>query len=293
MDKFIRQGHEGVRFFVGPEIEQTPAFNKRTLFVVGLEETDLVERLAREHKTPHIFLSANRSFDSVDLIDGVYKVGDTLASDWAAQIQALLDRGFMVSLDYPAHKHEMVLKILNAGIWQSRNFVPVLSVAIPNVSTSSLNLTIKIDDVNFKATNPGVWCMNHHEVTDSNRFTSWTEYGDDMILTEDQIDTKSSPTPVLSVKETKIESYAEINQPGIDLVGVRGKVKELFDVKNDGTLGLDPDSKSALKPDEETKPEKKSKEIITAPSVADAYAMGAISDPMGADVSKIPKIKKV
>ena len=133
MDKFIREGHEGVRFFVGPEVEQTPAFCKRTLFVVGLEDTDLVERLARHHKTPHIFLSANRSFDGLEFVEGhgyvIFqndKKNFTMASDWEAQIHALLDKGFMVSLDYPAHKHADVLKILNPGIWQSRNFVPVL-----------------------------------------------------------------------------------------------------------------------------------------------------------------------
>ena len=92
MEKFVRKGHENVRFFVGPEVEKTPAADKRTLFVVGLQDTATVERLAREHKTPHIFLSANRSFDSVEEVDpGVFMVGDTMVSDWEAQIHYLLD----------------------------------------------------------------------------------------------------------------------------------------------------------------------------------------------------------
>ena len=245
MDEFVRKGHEGVTFFVGPEIEQTPAFNKKTLFVVGLQDQQLIVKLAKEYNVKHIFLSANRSFDSIDLVNHRYMVGDTKAADWAKQIQFLLSLGYMVSLDYPAHKHVMVLKVLSKDIWDSRNFIPVLSVAIPNVSTSSTNLTIKIDDSNFKATNPGVWCMNHQEVTDSNRFTSWDEYGNDLVINVD--------TPTTS---------------------------DFSEVKNQQDIGLDPDSKSLLKPEyEEEKIEAKS--FIKSPeSAAEAYAAGATRDPL-------------
>ena len=34
-----RPGHEQVDFFVGEEVEHTPAFGKRTLFVVGIQNT--------------------------------------------------------------------------------------------------------------------------------------------------------------------------------------------------------------------------------------------------------------
>jgi hypothetical protein len=249
MDNFVRKGHEGVKFFVGPEVEKTPADGKKTLFVVGLQDTAKVEKLARENKTPHIFLSANRSFDSVEKVNGVYKVGNTLASDWEKQIHYLLDKGFTVSLDYPAHKHVYVLEILNRGIWQSRNFIPILSVAIPHVNTSSINLTVKIDDSNFMATNPGVWCMNHTEVTDSNRFTSWHEYADDL--------------PLVDEEAIAVES----------------------EVKNDSSLGLDPTPTTALKPDENetTIP---SIAITDPVSAAEAYAAGTTEDPLGKEASK-------
>ena len=305
MDTFVRKGHEGVKFFVGPEVEQTPAFSKKTLFVVGLQDTALVERLAREHKTPHIFLSANRSFDSVEMTDsGVYKVGDTLASDWEKQINHLLDKGFMVSLDYPAHKHAMVLKILNAGIWQSRNFVPVLSVAIPHVSTSSPNLTVKIDDINFKATNPGVWCMHHHEVTDSNRFTDWQEYGNDLVLTEDQIAPHVGPAHTLPLRiknpanppaeTTPIGKGAPEEERTVLHIEVEGDVtpeQVQAVVQNFTELGLDPDGKSRLKPD--ANEEQSTVTVVATPKVAaEAYADGATADPLGKEASKTPKAKK-
>lgn len=262
MDTFVRKGHEGVRFFVGPEIEQTPAFGKKTLFVVGLQDITEVERLAKEHKCPHIFLSANRSFDSLELVDGVYKVGDTLARDWEVQIHKLLDLGFMVSIDYPAHKHVDMLKIIGPAIWQSRNFVPVLSVAIPKVNTSSVNLTVKIDDSNFRATNPGVWCMNHMEVTDSNRFTDWNEYGNDQILADE--DVKSVISPKVVVAPAAVTNKSEVTAPAL--------VEESV-VKNNADLGLDTDSKSLLKPEpNEEEKFNKIQDISTNQEIATAYS---------------------
>ncbi len=313
MNDFVRKGHEDVQFFVGPEIEQTPAFGKKTLFVVGLQDTDVVEKIAREHKTPHIFLSANRSFDGLTLEDGTYVVvhssGTSAASAWEAQIHALLDKGFMVSLDYPAHKHDMVLKVLNAGIWQSRNFVPILSVAVPHVSTSSKNLTIKIDDINFRATNPGVWCMHHSEVTDSNRFTDWNEYIGDEIISQEEINRFSKPITTLPLKvvappaapanevapigtgkpEVEVTISDEV-RTGLAGLGINAEAEVEAAIKNDTSLGLDPAGTSKLKPDAE--------ETITiqtnvsAAEAVAAYAEGATSDPLGKEASTKPKAKK-
>jgi len=304
MEKFVRDGHQGVRFFVGPEVEKTPAADKKTLFVVGLQDTTLVEKLAREYKTPHIFLSANRSFDSVEEVEpGLYMVGKTMVSDWEKQIQYLLDTGFMVSLDYPAHKHALVLKALNAGIWQSRNFVPILSVAIPKVSTSSVNLTIKIDDSNFKATNDGVWCMNHHEVTDSNRFTSWNEYRDDMILTEEQIGPAIVPglpgATAPQIEKVAQPVYADVNKPKTDLKAAKAQLQDtepastesLTAIQNDASIGLDSESASKLKPD----PAEVVSSVVvnTVEDAAAAYAEGAKEDPLGSKgIVKPSKVKK-
>jgi hypothetical protein len=301
MEKFVRKGHENVRFFVGPEIEQTPAFGKKTLFVVGLQDTSLVEKLAREHKTPHIFLSANRSFDSVEEVDpGVYMVGATLASDWEKQIHYLLDQGFMVSLDYPAHKHVMVLKILNAGIWQCRNFIPVLSVAIPHVNTSGPNLTIKIDDSNFGATNPGIWCMNHHEVTDSNRFTSWNEYHDDMIL-DVPVEYVSPALQKGQAKVGKIMNPHDVpDTTGLDIIP-EGTAKILANsnttpvisvTKNETEIGLDPFAKSSLKSENEEEKNSKGTVITSPQKAAEAYAEGAKEDPLGKTATKKTKVTK-
>jgi hypothetical protein len=257
-----RDGHENTAFFIGPEVEHTPAFSRKTLFVVGKQDLDKILDLAREHKVTHIFMGANHSFD-IDPTDGTLY--------WDQTITALLDRGFWVSLDYPAHQHEKVLMILNKGIWQSRIFVPLLSVRIPHVQASSVNLTVKIDDIDFKATNAGVWCLHHHEVTDSNRFTDWLEYNSDVV-----IGGESNPavTPVVKTPVTTTVESAPVDE----------------NAKNDGSLGLDANAPSSLKPD--TEEVLSAMDIKTPIDAAEAYAAGAKEDPLGKESSKKPKAKK-
>lgn len=218
-----RQGHEGVDFFIGPEVEHTPAYSKRTLFVVGKQKLDQIEKTAKEYKTPHIFMGANHSFSAASM--------DTY---WDQVITALLDKGFWVTLDYQAHEHADVLKMLNPGVWQCRTFVPLLGVRIPKVQTSSPNLTIKIDDVDFKATNPGVWCLHHHEVTDSNRFTDWNDYATDQVLQAENERLVMTPMPGPGLPELRLPDMApEVEETNKDAE------------MNPQDLGLDPEPKIA------------------------------------------------
>ncbi len=218
-----RDGHKGVDYFIGPEVEHTPAFSKRTLFVVGKQKLDQILRMAKEYRTTHVFMGANHSFNAAS--EDPY---------WDQVITALLDKGFWVTLDYQAHEHETVLKMLNPGIWQCRTFVPLLGVRIPKVQTSSPNLTIKIDDVDFKATNPGVWCLHFHEVTDSNRFTDWNEYGTDEVVAP-----LAGPAEILPVKVPVTAPHSVMEEGLKPEAGTAEKSVEM----NPQDLGLDPEPK--------------------------------------------------
>lgn len=263
-----RTGHKNKSFFVGPEVEHTPAFSKRTLFVIGKQDVEKIIELARENKTPHVFMGANHSFE-VDPTDGTMY--------WDQTITALLDRGFWVTLDYPAHQHRSVLLMLNPEVWHSRLFVPLLRVEIPNVQTSSSNLTVKIDDVGFNATNPGVWCMNFNEVTDSNRFTGWIEYESDVIVGDTE---KEEIVVELGAVDNSV-LIAKKEEPVEPVVTTE---------MNPHELGLDAVATTALKPEETvTDPV-----VVTPVDAAEAYATGATEDPLGADgTTKKVATKKV
>lgn len=264
-----RNGHNNVAFFVGSEVEHSVAFSKKTLFVVGRQDVATIEKHAREHRTPHIYMGANHSFD-VDF----NHPDNTQHTYWDKTLTALLDKGFMVSLDYQAHLHKHVLKLLNKGVWQCRNFVPMLSVRVPHIETSNPNLTVKFDDVDFNATNPGVWCMHFHEVTDSNRFTGWGEYGSDLVIDGPAQDV----VPVKSLREELIAATTDVVEDEVVLP------------LNNTELGLEILPEVVEEVVEESVP--KPKKIKTPEDAAAVYAEGAKEDPLGAEASRKPKGKK-
>lgn len=262
-----RDGHKDVVFFVGPEVEHSPAFSKRTLFVVGTPSLEEILKQAKDNRVTHVFMGANHSFSADSTNTSPY---------WDKIITALLDRSFWVTLDYQAHEHESVLQMLNAGIWQSRLFVPLLSVRIPKIETSSPNLTVKIDDVDFKATNRGVWCFHFHEMTDSNRFTDWQDYESDSIV---DTPARVQGSSIMANLETLVEPKHIVDVPPSPAF-------------NDTSLGLDTKPTTALKPDPDAVPEVVAELIKTPADAAAAYADGATSDPLSAEASKKPKSKK-
>lgn len=207
-----RDGHDNVRFFIGPEVEMTPAHGKKTLFVVGEQPTTEIEKHAKEQGATHVFLGANHSFDDTVVIES-----------WITMITELLNKGFTVTLDYSVEFHGFLLGRLPQSVWRSRNFIPLVSVRIPKIENSGPNLTVKIDDIDFAATNPGVWCMHYTELTDSNRFTGWNDYGTDLVIGEVVAEpvAKMAPEPGVTTDSVVISESVvlNVNDIGLDTTG--------------------------------------------------------------------------
>lgn len=168
---------EGITFFVGTEIEHTPAFGKQTLFVVGLHNPDKIAKLAESMGIDHIYLGANHSFNSTNLMY------------WEAVILELLKRDFWVTLDFDVEYYEDIIDSLAA--WNENDrFITQISVKLPYITLLNYNTCIKVDDKDFRATNPGVWVHQLHDLQDRNKFTDWSKYGKDKpIVMEDPEET--------------------------------------------------------------------------------------------------------
>lgn len=264
-----RAGHENVAFFIGPEVEHTPAYSKKTLFVVGKQDVVEIERIARENRANHIFMGANHSFSIIE--------GDETWYYWNDTITRLLDLGYWVTLDYEAHLHVEVLKMFTPGVWQSRLFVPLLSVRIPKIQTSNPNLTIKIDDVDFNATNPGVWCLHHNQITDSNRFTDWGEYESDSVV---GVAIRDTATVTIDPGATGWAGSLKVPVP----------VTITTETLNDASIGIDQTPTTALKPEVTEEAAPIVPPVTTTPeAAANAYAEGAKEDPLGGKKAKAAK----
>ena len=77
-----RPEHDNVNFFIGTEVEHTPAYGMETLFVVGIQKVKDIEFIVGERSSlldkskhiTHIYFGANQSFPSIKANNG---------ADWA------------------------------------------------------------------------------------------------------------------------------------------------------------------------------------------------------------------
>jgi hypothetical protein len=164
---------EDVTFFVGTEIEKTPAFGMRTLFVVGVQDASVILNMVKNNECTHIYFGANQSFPKLETNDFEGW------GDWQDMIMECLGAGIWCTLDIDVSQVE---GLLEGPLVEQINFIPQLSVKIPYLTQLGYNATIKLDDKDFKATNPGVWCHTLHSLTSRDTFTSWDQYGKDEII---------------------------------------------------------------------------------------------------------------
>ena len=167
----IRAGHEEVNFFTGTEVEHTPAYGLKTLFVVGVQDVDSIA--ANLQGCEHIYFGANQSFPKLDINDA-----DGWSS-WEKMIEYFLKKDYLCTLDIDVQCTE---GLLESGLTERHNFIPMISVKLPYIDQLGYNATLKLDDKDFRATNPGVWCHSIHSLKNRRNFTDWSKYTKDSVL---------------------------------------------------------------------------------------------------------------
>ena len=167
-----REGHEDNKFFIGTEVEQTPAYGQRTLFVVGHQPKEEILARALNNSCPHIYLGANQSFNPKSTEE--WKAWDTLLTD-------MLKEGIWVTLDFDSGyaNHEW---FHDNGWNEYDKFIPMIAVRLPYIKQFNYNATIKLDDSSFKGKNSGVWCHQLHDLMDRSKYTDWSDYVGDKVI---------------------------------------------------------------------------------------------------------------
>jgi len=157
--------NESVNFFIGTEVEHTPKFGKKTLFVVGVQNFEDIVEHANKAGVDHIYIGANMSFEPNEAYDNM--------------IFPLLKEGFWITLDFDIKDVEWVLE---SGYTEYNRFIPMISAKLPYISQLGYNACLKIDDKDFDATNPGVWVHRMHDLKEKAVFTDWSKYTTDEII---------------------------------------------------------------------------------------------------------------
>ena len=170
-----RPEHNNAKFFIGTEVEHTPAHGHKTLFVVGLQSTkEILDTLGSQQHITHVYFGANMSFpSSIRTNDAVFW------TPWENMIKRFLLQGYQCTLDIDVSQVE---GLLESGMCENHMFIPMISVKIPYIQQLGYNATVKIDDKGFAATNPGVWCHSLHTLQSRRVFTDWSKYTKDTEL---------------------------------------------------------------------------------------------------------------
>lgn len=157
---------------MGTEVEHSPAYGQKTLFVVGIQPHELITAAVVAHKCTHIYFGANQSFP---------KIGNNSAdwTRWENMIFPFLSRGYWCTLDLDVGEIE---SLLETGLSEHHTFIPMISVKLPYLQQLGYNATIKLDDKDFAASNPGVWCHQVHDLLNRNKFTNWLQYTQDEVI---------------------------------------------------------------------------------------------------------------
>lgn len=157
--------NDSTELFVGTEVEHSPAYGKRTLFVVGVQSVGVIEKFAEQEQCDHIYLGANMSFEPTEA--------------WDSMIRPLLELDTWITLDFDIQHTEWVLE---GGYTEHDRFIPMISAKLPYIELLGYNACLKVDDRDFRSTNPGVWVHRVHSLKNPTVYTDWSKYTTDKPL---------------------------------------------------------------------------------------------------------------
>jgi len=157
-------------FFLGIEVENTPAKGMKTLFVVGVQPVDRILEIAVQNNIKHIYLGANMS------LHGVANDDHYTWRQWDDMVQGLLEDEYLVYVTVDVTQSQVEGFLESATSDDKTRIILNISVKLPYTGLLNYNTTIKIDDKDFNATNPGVWCHSLHSLMSRETFTPWHAY---------------------------------------------------------------------------------------------------------------------
>jgi hypothetical protein len=124
-----------------------------------------------EDEITHIYFGAEQSFKVSTYED---------MEDWTPTIQHFLTLDYSCTLDLDV---SLINFVHETDLVSWNRFIPMISVKVPYASDLGYNAVIKIDDVAFNHSNYGVWCHQVRDLMDYNKYTCWSEYSDDTVVT--------------------------------------------------------------------------------------------------------------
>lgn len=155
--------------FIGNEVECTMFKGLKTLFIpleiwASIQGGISVKAdKMKEMWIEHLYIGANHTYYKDQAIEIIQQVIER--ADW-----------LKMTLEIPPENFDDIVDIPH-----SENLCIVLSVRVKNVEARE-NLYIKIDDVDFNASNSGVWVAPVGDIMLDKNKTTWEAYSKDILL---------------------------------------------------------------------------------------------------------------
>lgn len=164
---------QSVVYFTGYEVEHTICYGKFTLFVVGTPPVAEILAKAKETGVGHIYFGTSQSFPNIDTNDAEEW------TKWETIIKSCLEHDYWCTLDLDVRQTE---GLHESGLCEYQRFVPMISVKLPFIQSFNYNTTIKLDDLTWGKTNPGVWTHQLHDLMEKDKYTYWDQYTNDKTI---------------------------------------------------------------------------------------------------------------
>lgn len=161
---------QDVVYFIGTEVEHTAMYNEKTLFVVGVQPWEEIQRRADANNLRHLYFGTSQSFTPSSWDE--YEL-------WVNMIQPLLKLGYWCTLDFGV---EHAANVLECGFDEYDNYISMISVKLPYIKQFNYNATLKLDDTTWGKSNPGVWCHSVHDLMYRGVYTDWKDYVGDTVI---------------------------------------------------------------------------------------------------------------
>ena len=154
-------------YIVGPEVEKTAAFGKKTLIVNELTDCETLDAMREEYKCDHVYLEVTYALR--------YNKNEAqVLKDFRKVAKYFLDKGVTVTIDIPA---ELASKY--ADLTDDKNFVMNVAIQIPDMHKLGDRVSMKFVGGEDWNKSGGVYVADFDEIRVKKNFTPWNKYDND------------------------------------------------------------------------------------------------------------------
>jgi hypothetical protein len=155
-------------YIIGPEVEHTAAYGKKTLIVNRFQDIDTIQAMADQFKCRHIYLEVTYALNHSRNQAQVLKRYRQLA-------QHFLKQGYTVTIDIP---NELASRY--ADLTKDKNFVMNVAIQIPDMHKLGDRVSMKFVGGADWNKSGGVYVADFDEIRTKKNFTPWKQYDKDV-----------------------------------------------------------------------------------------------------------------